>query len=73
MKWISVEDKLPQSHEEVMIWPIINSYGERRTAWIGMDGDWLYALETEHVCDDFKVETEITHWMPLPKPPEDSR
>ena len=67
--WISVDKDLPYLYEEVLIWPLINSYGTRFTAEYQSNLCWRYFLHTDHICDYQQVNHEITHWMPLPKPP----
>lgn len=67
--WISVKDILPDCYEEVLIWPVFDSYGDRRTAWVTLAGDWCYHLCTENLGGDYVIDSEITHWQPLPEPP----
>jgi hypothetical protein len=66
-RWISVEDRLPNPGADVLIY-----YGT-----VGLDGEMLVA----HCHVDGKVEWAddvglrirsegVTHWMPLPEPPE---
>ena len=60
-EWISVKDKLPESIQEVLT---IDSLGDM---WIGpvveCDGG-------DYICLTQDEASSITHWMPLPKPPE---
>ena len=64
--WISVKDKMPMLVETVLF------TGKR------YDGGWLgtkrgYFDGTEWYADDagtIYATTTVTHWMPLPKPPE---
>jgi len=70
-EWISVDDDLPDAYEEVFIWPTIDHYGEKLTAWITAQGDWLYNLQTENLACDEKVDHEITHWQLMFEPPQD--
>lgn len=61
MKWISVEDRLPNNLEIVLV----NGESDNDlrkgfdTAWIAPGCGW-----TSWHCKN------ITHWMPLPNPPE---
>ncbi len=59
-KWISVKDKLPEKHKEVLTFrpepdEIIISY----LSWM-LDGQPIWQDEVSN----------YTHWMPLPKPPK---
>ena len=66
-RWISVKDKMPMLVETVLF------TGKR------YDGGWLgtkrvYFDGTEWYADDagtIYATTTVTHWMPLPKPPEE--
>ena len=55
--WISVKDRLPEYEDLVLAYD--KNYGVLRLLY--RDGDWE---------DDIQFYTQITHWMPLPEPPE---
>ena len=61
-KWIPVEERLPEDHENVLIfdkkWGILIGW---HMTWTNSDG-WG--------TTEPKRTTEITHWMPLPEPPK---
>lgn len=61
MKWISVEDRLPDDSflEKEIIICILNRFGERR-----VDTKKFWGVHSALWNND------ITHWMPLPKPPK---
>lgn len=63
MNWISVKDKLPEDDKLVLVYLTSNYFDllkrEKDCLWHDSYG----ALE----CSD----ASITHWMPLPEPPED--
>ena len=60
-QWISVKDRLPQSFEKVLIYHRNGiSYGWYNGRY------WERGAKTNHRA----LET-VTHWMPLPEPPED--
>jgi len=54
-KWISVENKLPQKRKKVLV--NVNAYGVHFDRII--NGEWR------------EYKGYVTHWMPLPNPPED--
>lgn len=60
--WISVEDRLPNEYEMVLIWaeksPYISTYTKN---------EWLLDLEVLAISE----QNKITHWMPLPQPPKE--
>ena len=63
--WISVDDKLPEDGEYVLI----QDYdGEIYMAWLG-DNEWV---AVSGIYDRFEFE-EIPYWQPLPKPKQQER
>ena len=54
-EWISVEERLPQKHDEVLVF----CDGARQLDFICSDGRWY-----DH---DHK---KVTHWMPIPEAPK---
>lgn len=64
MQWISVEDRLPEAQETVLVssclgddgdYCVTGCYHSGNYGWIGEDGHSLFGG---------------THWMPLPAPPQ---
>jgi hypothetical protein len=70
-EWISVNERLPESYKNVLVWYGYFRYGnynaeyhtygiafyvKKRNGWFGDASN----------CSNFKVE----YWMPLPKPPK---
>jgi hypothetical protein len=68
MKWIRVEDRLPEHHRNVLVF---YSVGLSYSIAIGVIRDtdcgelWFY------LGDSSQINHHITHWMPLPEPPEE--
>ena len=58
-QWISVKDRLPEGDVRVLV--ILNS----KRSDTEMDTDRMHAGEWVRWGND------VTHWMPLPEPPED--
>lgn len=80
MKWISVEERLPKDREPVLWLHDLKLRDKYHNIFDGpkyMVG--YYIEEINSVCLDdfdeydnwFKID-ELTHWMPLPKPPKDN-
>ena len=65
--WISVEDRLPEAYETVLFTGV-NKYGNRYRTQRGYycGGDVWYS----EIVPGKKVVNGVTHWMPLPEPPE---
>lgn len=72
-RWISVEERLPEEDEDVLVFAIgdlcaviaITSYSHNLHG-LRIDGwrpPWEY----------FRHNYKITHWMPLPEPPEEKK
>ena len=69
--WISVKDRLPSKEDYYLIYP------EGKYAGVGADF-WPYDDFRGHKKNTFEITSEfddvtqvyVTHWMPLPNPPE---
>jgi hypothetical protein len=79
MNWISVKDKLPDLYDFVLTYSQMPGTGEPSpitiARWNSEKWETLCDDEENNACacgDLFWAtdSTEITHWMPLPKPPE---
>lgn len=70
-EWISVEERLPESGEEVLIWYSYFRYGDYNAYY------QTYGLA--HYIEEYKgwygqdasgTDFKVLYWAPLPKPPE---
>ena len=68
-EWISVEERLPESETEVLVWlrhiPNIAVYGHDKYGNL----DFYYIDECGYRGT---FRPAVTHWMPLPEPPKES-
>jgi len=64
-EWISVKDKLPQTGQIVVAW--LQAHNEPCCVRFEKDYIWLELVEVDRE-DCFRVD-RVTHWMPLPEPP----
>lgn len=59
--WISVKDRLPEDGETVLTFKNgiteVQVYEKKRNGWIR--GNWFWSMAT------------VSHWMPMPEPPEE--
>lgn len=60
-KWISVEDRLPENDDNYLVFT--SDRNEKEIATYYGDGEWL-------THDLINLIPLVTHWMPLPEPPE---
>jgi len=64
-RWIPVEERLPTAGEEVLSFS--ENYGH---VVARLDGGKWYAIHTDTETGEPWIREEVTHWMPLPEPPE---
>ena len=59
--WISVKDRLPEMYVNVLV------YTECKNTFI-VSMDYTEKWEDDY---GYYLEENVTHWMPLPKPPKE--
>jgi hypothetical protein len=62
-RWTPVEEGLPDEGVEVIVYDIVSE--SRMVAALNSDG---YFFACTHIY--LEVATEVTHWKPLPNPPQ---
>ena len=62
-KWIPVSERLPEELKNVLAYTDVGSFAET-AHWTGHRWEKTW---------DFEVLYGVTHWMPLPEPPEGCR
>jgi hypothetical protein len=67
-RWIPVSERLPEEH----VFVLIRQDDDRMMVAERVDGDWWYRYFAYDVDRwDEAEQGTITHWMPLPQPPEE--
>ena len=74
--WISVEERLPEFHEEVLVYAIGKE--DAFTPVMAVSEIYIFKLlpfsngtiEWRNPWDYFNKNYKVTHWMPLPKAPD---
>ena len=65
-QWISVEDKIPELHESVIIFKPSDFPDKVYVGWLSENNKWC----EEDGPDGIIFPDKVSHWMPLPKPPK---
>ena len=82
MKWISVKDRLPEINDIRFV--LVSCFVNKRKdnirlicQFIGKEG-WIYLIPDNRFNEIMmelpemgQIILDVTHWMPLPKPPKD--
>ncbi len=73
-EWIRVEDRMPPDGEWVIV-AAKDSAGKKFVEcdirWCSEDQEWQYFDGSDGWVGSF--HDEVTHWMPIPEPPEESK
>jgi len=74
-KWINVNKKIPEHKETVDIWVVEEAeQGAYRIANAQFDIDCMDFVDDDGESYDIldeEADKKVTHWMPLPEPPEE--
>lgn len=68
-RWIPVEERLPEDRSDVLV---VAYWRERWGAYMGWCAPERAAWSV-HVGIGDRSDIAVTHWMPLPEPPEEER
>ncbi|ABR91764.1 phage-related protein [Janthinobacterium sp. Marseille] len=73
-EWISIKERFPAEKEKVLIFFVeSNRWPDFAVAYyVNICGkkSWSVNAVGGHEWDNYFHDDEITHWMPLPAPPE---
>lgn len=67
-RWIPCNERMPEENVYVIAWAK-RKHHSRAIMAILINGIWKIGVND--CSDGFHVQGEITHWMPLPEPPEE--
>ena len=74
-EWISVKDATPTPNVSVLIWSATHDFDGPSIGWMDADVDKTWKVwhdATEWVDDEgYYSNKHVSHWMPLPKAPEE--
>lgn len=69
-EWFDVNERLPETDEEVLVWYEYYRYGKYNRMWQTY-GLSQYIKQTEMWSSaGLGMKVKVLYWMPLPKPPE---
>lgn len=65
--WVNVNDRLPNREDRILLVFVDEEIDCRRTIWFShSQKKWM---ESRSIDYHEETKKKITHWMPLPKPP----
>lgn len=76
MEWISVEDRLPREEQRVLVTSYVRRF---RGQYVNLAvfrtdprmGECFVYANAYHPKECWGRKRSVTHWMPLPEPPEE--
>ena len=69
VRWIPVEERLPPRGVSVLTWrPHYSGWG-LLVCYLSVSGDWYQDSGLPH-CEAGDLSASVSHWRPLPEPPE---
>lgn len=72
MEWISVDDRLPEIGDEVIVYtPNSRTKVTALCRLIRYEEDAEFFWDNFYGGTNFHLKESVTHWMPLPAPPKD--
>ena len=60
--WVAVEDRLPEEHQDVMVY----YYSNRKSKFFP---NLQFMKQSSYYNGRFECDEEVTHWGELPEPP----
>jgi len=70
MKWISVDKKVPEKDQVVLVVCRAQYYTNEREIYLCVYEDHQYKIRPFYYFDEENSYVAATHWMPVPKMPE---
>ena len=70
MNWISIVDGLPTENGSYLTYNPTSYWKIQTTTWLAEECAWEHEW-LKKKRSEAKPKTWITHWMPLPNPPEE--
>lgn len=70
-EWFDVNERLPETDEEVLVWYEYFRYGDFNCMWQTYGVACYYAKHERWIGEDLNgSQVKVLYWTPLPKPPE---
>lgn len=69
-KWISVKERLPEVWQYVLLYITTDEESRMDIGVLDRENSGIWRRNTYEPVDSLYGGEEVTHWMPLPAPPE---